>query len=113
MRSKASTPNSFHENDSGNESTLDTNDNQQIEKQYSLGPNNKLVFTTTSTTTTKSVPYWTVTDRQPEWYKLSIPINQAIFNSNKNKVVPYKKVPRTIDRNQSKSNNHDEITVPR
>lgn len=88
-------------------------DDQETELLASLGPDNKLVFTTV--TTTPSIPkssYWTVTDRQPEWYRLSIPANQSIFNK-KSDIVPYKKLPKLFQRDKSKIRNEDQIDQPR
>ncbi|CAF4160740.1 unnamed protein product, partial [Rotaria magnacalcarata] len=72
---------------------------------------NKLVFTTTSTTNSKA-SYWTVTDRQPQWYKLSIPINQSIFN-NKTQIVPYKRLSEKIQNEKPKSDSDEQINEPR
>ncbi|CAF1305452.1 unnamed protein product [Rotaria sordida] len=98
------------ENGSTNESIVDTNDNQQIEKKSSHTSMHKLIFTTTSTTTNSKSEYWRVTDRQPEWFKLSIPINESILN-NKNR-VPYKRLSKTFQINKSNLNNNDRIDRP-
>ncbi|CAF1423705.1 unnamed protein product [Rotaria magnacalcarata] len=110
LRTSASPPLLLTEAGSGNESTVDTDDNQKTEIFASLGPNNKLVFTTTSTTNSKA-SYWTVTDRQPQWYKLSIPINQSIFNY-KTQIVPYKRLSEKIQNEKPKSDSDEQINEP-
>ncbi|CAF0933838.1 unnamed protein product [Rotaria sp. Silwood1] len=109
--SSSLSPMILHENGSISESFSDTNDSQHIDKQSSLVSTNKFVFNTTLTTTNSKLLYWIVTDRQPEWNKLSIPINQSILN-NKNQLVPYKKLSKTLQINKSNSNNNDLIDQP-
>ncbi|CAF2965068.1 unnamed protein product [Rotaria sp. Silwood2] len=111
ISSSSLSPMIFHENGSVNESISDTNDSQQTEKQSSLVPTNKLVFTTTYAATNSKSSYWTVTDRQPEWYKLSIPINQSILN-NRKQTVSYKTLSKTVQINKSNLNNNDRIDRP-
>lgn len=103
MRSSSLTTTILHENDS----LSDTNSNQQIENHSSSISTDNLLFTTTSTTNPKS-SYWSVTDRQPEWYKLPIPINPSSLNTT-NEIVPYKKL---SGRNKSNSNNNEPIDRP-
>lgn len=101
MKSSSLATTILHENSPVNDSISNTNNNQQIEK---------LVFTTTSTTNSKS-SYWTVTDRQPEWYKLSIPIHQSILNPT-NEIVPFKRLSKISQRKKLNSNNSDQIDQP-
>jgi hypothetical protein len=110
MRSSSLATTIFHENSPINESTSSTNHNQQIDKHSSPISLDKLVFTTTSTTSSKE-SYWTVTDRQPEWYKLSIPIHQSITNP-KNTIVPFKRLVKVPERKKSNSNKNDRIDRP-
>ncbi len=104
MRSSSLPTTILHENNPVKESTSNTDNNQQIETT------NKLVFNTTSTTNSKS-SYWTVTDREAEWYKLSIPIDQSILNPTKD-IVPFKKLTKISERKKLKLNNNDRINQP-
>jgi hypothetical protein len=106
MKSSSLATTILHENSPLNDSISNTNNNQQIEKHST----EKLVFTTTSTTNSKS-SYWTVTDRQPEWYKLSIPIHQSILNPT-NEIVPFKRLSKISQRKKLNSNNSDQIDQP-
>jgi predicted double-glycine peptidase len=110
MRSSSLATTIFHENSPINESTSNANHNQQIDKHSSIVPLDKLVFTTTSTTNSKA-SYWTVTDRQPEWYKLSIPIHQSILNS-KHEIVPFKRLIKVPEKKKVNSNKNDRIDRP-
>jgi len=101
MKSSSLPTTILHENSPVNDSISNTNNNQQIEK---------LVFTTTSITNSKS-SYWTVTDRQPQWYKLSIPIHQSILNPT-NEIVPFKRLSKISQRKKLNSNNSDQIDQP-
>src|SRR5689334_383207 len=111
MKSSSLPTTILHENGHVNESISDANNNQQIEKDSSPVPTDKLVFTTTTTTTNPKSSYWTVTDREAEWYKLSIPVNQSILN-NRNQSVPCKKLPKPYERKKFTSNNNDQIDRP-
>ncbi len=111
MRSSSLATTILQENSLVKSSTSNTNNNQEIEKHSSSIYTDKLVFTTTSTTNSKS-SYWTVTDRQPEWYKLSIPIHHSILNLT-HEIVPFKKLSKPFEkRKKSKSNNNDQIDRP-
>ncbi|CAF0899500.1 unnamed protein product [Adineta ricciae] len=106
MRTSSLTTTILHTNSHVNNPTFDSNNDQQIEK-YS--PNN-LVFTTTSKANTKS-SYWTVTDREPEWYKLAMPANLSISDTIK-QMASYRKISTTSERNTSRSNQNDQIGQP-
>lgn len=106
MRSSSLATTIFHENNPVNQSTTDTN----LEASSSAVSDDKLLFTTTSTPNSKS-SFWTVTDRQPEWYKLSIPISQSVLNP-KIESVPSRRVIRAANKKKSKRNNKDRIDQP-
>jgi hypothetical protein len=110
MRSSSLATTILHENLQNKESTSDTDNNQQIEKHSSPIPTDNLLFNAALTTNSKS-SFWTVTDRQPEWYKLSIPINSSLLNHT-NQIVPFKKLSKTSERKKSKSTNTDQIDRP-
>ncbi|CAF0754565.1 unnamed protein product [Adineta steineri] len=111
MRTSSLITTIFHENGHTEESlSSDTTNDQQIEK-YSLSTSsNNLLFTTTSKTTSKA-SYWTVTDRQSEWYKLSMPVNLSSLNTI-HENVPYKKLSKIFERKIVKSNNNEQIDQP-
>lgn len=106
MRSSSLATTIFHANNPVNQPTTDT----IVESEASVVSNDKLLFTTTSAATSKS-SYWTVTDRQPEWYKLSIPINQSSLNS-KIEGVPSKRLVRTSNKKKSNSKKSTSIDQP-
>ncbi len=110
MRSSSLATTILHENSPVKELISNTNNNQQIEKHSSSISTEELVFTTTSTINSKS-SYWTVTDRQPEWYKLSIPIHQSILNPTK-EIVPFKRLAKIPQRKKFNSNDNDRIDQP-
>lgn len=86
MRSSSLTTTILNESTCINECLLDPtkeNDNQQEEKHSSNLSTDKLVFRTSKLNPKSS--YWIVTDRQAEWYKLTIPVNQS---SNNNTINP-------------------------
>ena len=107
MRTSSITTTILHENGHVNETESDINNDSQIEKHFSPASPNNLLFTATSKPNSKS-SYWSVTDRQAEWYKLSIPINQPISNQ----IVPYKKLSKPFERRKSNFNNNDKIDRP-
>jgi hypothetical protein len=107
MRTSSLTTTILHENGHVNETVSDMNDDSQIEQDFAPASPDNLLFTTASKAPSKS-SYWAVTDRQPEWYKLSIPINQPISNQ----IVPYKKLSKTFERRKSNSNNNEKIDRP-
>ena len=113
VQSDSLTSTVFHENIDVNEARLETDNNQQIEKQISSSETNKLLLNSSivSTINSKS-PYWMVTDRQSEWYKLSIPDNQALLKK-KNLIVPCKILSNIFKTTQINSNNNDRIDRPR
>lgn len=106
MRSSSLATTIFHENNPLNQSTSETN----LEASSSAIPDDKLLFTTTSTPNLKS-SFWTVTDRQPEWYKLSIPIPQSTLNS-KIEPVLSKRLVRTSNKKKPNRNSNDRIDQP-
>ena len=111
MRSASLATTIFHEKtNSSNESTSNNNHPSPVDKHSSVVSLNKLVFSTAPTTNSKA-PYWTVTDRQPEWYKLSIPIHQSASNSKDNN-VPYKRLVKIPERKRLNSNRSDRIDQP-
>ena len=71
-----------------NDSILGTDNNQEIKKQTSSIETDEFLLNSVSTINSKS-PYWIVTDRQAEWYKLSIPDNQSLLKK-KNLIIPCK-----------------------
>jgi hypothetical protein len=110
MRSSSLATTIFHEKNSPtDESTSNINHNPPIDKHSSYVSLDKLVFTTS--TTNSKAPYWTVTDRQPEWYKLSIPIHQPTSNSKDNN-VPFKRLVKIPERKKRNSNKNDRIDQP-
>ena len=61
-----------------------------------------------TSTLNPNLSYWTVTDRQAEWYKLTIPVNQSVNNNNNTKkqlssIVPYRLLSNVIERKKSNS----------
>ena len=71
----------------------------------------KLVFKTSKLNPNAS--YWTVTDRQAEWYKLTIPVNQSTNNYSNNTTqssltVPYRLLPNILERKKSNLNINDQ-----
>lgn len=111
MRSSSLATTILHENNPINDSLFNSNNNnQQLEKSSSSTSIDKLLFNTTSTINSK-LSYWTVTDRQAEWYKLPIPINPTILNS-RNDIVPFKKITKISERKKLDSNHNDQINQP-
>jgi hypothetical protein len=120
MRSSSLTTTILNENGRINECLLETtkeNDDQQQEKHSSPIIINKLVFTTSKTNPKSS--YWTVTDRQADWYKLTTPANQSTTtittNTNTNQsslTVPYRLLSKIFQRTKSTSNGNDQIDEP-
>ncbi len=116
MRSSSLTTTILNENTCINECLLETtkeNDHQDEEKHSSTIITDKLVFKTSKLNPKSS--YWTVTDRQAEWYKLTIPVNQStVNNTNQSSLkVPYRLLSNIIERKKSNSNlddQNDEIT---
>ena len=106
MRSSSLATTIFHENNPVNQPTTDT----AVESDSSAVSNDKLLFTTTSAANSKS-SFWTVTDRQPEWYKLSIPINQSALNT-KIEAVPSKRSVRTSNKKKFNCNKNPSIDQP-
>jgi hypothetical protein len=110
MRSSSLATTILHENTPVKESISNTNNNQPIKQPSSPVAIDELVFTTTSTTNSK-LSYWTVTDRQAEWYKLSIPISPSILNPTKD-MVPYKRLAKLSGGKKFDSNKNDRIDQP-
>jgi hypothetical protein len=112
MRSSSLTTTILNENACTNECLLETtkeNDNQQKEKYSSPIITDKLVFKTSKLNPKSS--YWIVNDRQAEWYKLTIPVNQST-NTNTNQsslIVPHRLLPNIFERKKSNSNINDQI----
>jgi hypothetical protein len=112
MRSSSLTTTILNENACTNEYLLETmkeNDNQQEENYFSPIITDKLVFKTSKLNPKSS--YWIVTDRQAEWYKLTIPVNQSI-NNNTNQsslIVPYRLLSNIFERKKS-NDQIDELT---
>jgi hypothetical protein len=117
MRSSSLTTTILNENGISNECVLETtkeNDNQEQERRSSPIITDKLVFKT-SKLNPKSSSYWTVIDRQGEWYKLTIPVNQTTNNNNNTNqsslTVPYRVLSNIMERKKSNSNEQiDELT---
>jgi hypothetical protein len=119
MRSSSLTTTILNENGASNECVLETtkeNDNQQPERRSSPVITDKLVFKTSKLNPKSS--YWTVVDRQAEWYKLTIPVNQLTNNNNNNNsthtnqsslAVPYRLMSNLIERKKSNSNANEQI----
>ena len=111
MRSSSLTTTILNESTCPNEYLLETmkeNDHQEDENRSSPVVTDKLVFKTSQLNPKSS--YWTVTDRQTEWYKLTIPVNQS-SNNNTNQsalIVPCRLLPNIIERKKSNSNLNDQ-----
>ncbi|CAF1641423.1 unnamed protein product, partial [Rotaria sordida] len=107
MRSSSLTTTILKENGCTNECSLETtkeNDNQKQEKCSTPVYIDKLVFKTSKLNPKSS--YWTVTDRQAEWYKLTIPVNQSTNNNSNNTkesslTVSYRLLPNILERKKS------------
>ncbi|CAF1037693.1 unnamed protein product [Rotaria sordida] len=114
MRSSSLTTTILKENGCTNECSLETtkeNDNQKQEKCSTPVYIDKLVFKTSKLNPKSS--YWTVTDRQAEWYKLTIPVNQSTNNNSNNTkesslTVSYRLLPNILERKKSNSNMNDQ-----
>jgi hypothetical protein len=112
MRSSSLTTTILNESACANECLLEItkeNDNQQEDKYLSPIITDKLVFKTSKLNPKSS--YWTVIDRQAEWYKLTIPVNQST-NNNINQsslIVPYRLLSNIFERKKSNSNINDQI----
>ena len=108
MRSSSLTTTILNESTCANETTKENE--HQVESTVIT---DKLVFKT-SKLNPKSSSYWTVTDRQAEWYKLTIPVNQSTNNSNSNNInqssltVPCRSLSNIIERKKSNSNLNDQ-----
>jgi len=115
MRSSSLTTTILNENGHTNECLLETtkeNNNHQKERRSTPIVIDKLVFKTSKLNPNAS--YWTVTDRQTEWYKLTVPVNQPSHNYNNNTnqlslTVPYRLLPNIFERKKSNSNINDQI----
>jgi hypothetical protein len=116
MRSSSLTTTILNENGHTNECLLETtkenNNHHQKERRSSPVVIDKLVFKTSKLNANAS--YWTVTDRQTEWYKLTVPVNQSSHNYNNNTnqlslTVPYRLLPNIFERKKSNSNINDQI----
>lgn len=113
MRSSSLTTTILKENGCENDSVQETtkeNTNQQPEKRSTPVVVDTLVFKTSKLNPNSS--YWTVTDRQAEWYKLTIPLNQTT-NTNSNNLkqslsVPCRLLPNVIERRKSNLNINDQ-----
>jgi len=98
MRSSSLATTIFHENSPIKASISDPLISQS---------NEKLLLTTTSTINSKS-SFWTVTDREPEWYKLSIPISACLSNTTRDTVPACREFIQP-----SKSKRQDQIGQPK
>jgi hypothetical protein len=113
MRSSSLTTTILNENGCDNECLLEImkeNNNQQEEIHSSPIITDKLVFKTSKLNPKSS--FWTIIDRQAEWYKLTIPVNQSTNNNNTNQsslIVPYRLLPNIFERKKSNSNINDQI----
>ncbi|UJR21433.1 hypothetical protein I4U23_024519 [Adineta vaga] len=116
LRSTSLTTTIFNENGHTNDCQLETtkeNDNHQKEKRSSPAIIDKLVFKTSKLNPNSS--YWTVTDRQAEWYKLTIPVNQSTNSSSNNNInpssliTPYRLLSTLFERKKSNMNLNDQI----
>ncbi|CAF0892141.1 unnamed protein product [Rotaria sp. Silwood1] len=110
MRSSSLTTTILKENGCTNECSLETtkeNDNKQQEKSSTPLYLDKLVFKTSKLNPKSS--YWTVIDRQAEWYKLTIPVNQSTNNNTKESslIVPYRLLSNILERKKSNLNMND------
>ncbi|CAF5007273.1 unnamed protein product [Rotaria sp. Silwood1] len=111
MRSSSLTTTILKENGCTNECSLETtkeNDNKQQEKSSTPLYLDKLVFKTSKLNPKSS--YWTVIDRQAEWYKLTIPVNQSTNNNNTKEsslIVPYRLLSNILERKKSNLNMND------
>ena len=109
MRSSSLTTTIFNESTCANECLLETTKENDHQGE-SIVITDKLVFKTSKLNPKSS--YWTVTDRQAEWYKLTIPVNQST-NSNNNTnpssslTVPCRSLSNIIERKKSNSNLND------
>ncbi|CAF0919223.1 unnamed protein product [Adineta steineri] len=118
MRSSSLTTTILNENGHANDYLLETtkeNDNHQKEKRSLPVIIDKLVFKTSKLN--PNLPYWTVTDRQSEWYKLTTPVNQSTSNCNNNNnnntyqsslTASYRLLPTIFERKKSNSNLNDQ-----
>lgn len=104
MRSSSLATTIFHENSPMQGSMSDSLVSQSNEKSFST---DKLLLRTTSTINTKS-SFWTITDRESEWYKLSIPISTNSLTTTKETVPSYKKCIHS-----SKSKRQDQLDQPK
>ena len=78
MRSSALPTTIFHENNHINAEIHSDSNPCPSDQTNSSIPANELVFTTTSINPKSS--FWTVTDRQSDWYKLRIPKDPTLNN---------------------------------
>lgn len=114
LRSSSLTTTILNENAHTNDSLSDItkeNDNHQKERRSSPVIIDKLVFKTAKLNTNSS--YWTVIDRQAEWYKLTIPVNQSTNNcannaSQSSLITPYRLLPNIFERKRSSTNLNDQ-----
>lgn len=104
----------LNENGHANGCLLETtkeNDNHQKERRSSPVVIDKLVFKTSKLNPNSS--YWTVTDRQTEWYKLTIPVNQSTNNHNHTHqpslTASSRLLPNILERKKSNSNINEQI----
>jgi hypothetical protein len=110
MRSTSLTTTILNETNDINECPLDMiKENEQHTPPI---PIDQFVFTTSKCTPKSS--FWTVTDRQNEWYKLTIPINHATTNSNVSSAssslhVSCRQLSNRCERKQSNSNVNEQF----
>lgn len=107
MRSSSLTTTILNENASTNDYLFDiTKENgyHEEEKYTSSQITDKLVFKTSKLIPKSS--FWTVMDRQADWYKLTIPVNQTSTpNINPSSlIVPCRLLSNSIERKKSNSN---------
>lgn len=90
------------------------NEETKDERRSLTTSNDQFVFSTSKSNPKTS--FWTVIDRQAEWYKLTIPVQQQTTNSsttNKNLSVTCRTLEKTWQRKKSNSNineNNEKIT---
>jgi len=113
MRSSSLTTTILNENPCNSDyvaELMKENDGQNEDRACSPIPTDKLVFKTSKLNPKSS--YWTVTDRQAEWYKLTIPVNQSSTSTThvnpSTLITPSRLLSTVFERKRSSSNLHDQ-----
>lgn len=111
MRSSSLTTTILNENPCNSDylsELMKENDNQNEDRSCSPVPTDKLVFKTSKLNPKSS--FWTVTDRQAEWYKLTIPVNQSSTTSTNSSalITPSRSLSTVFERKKSSSNLHEQ-----